>query len=222
LRRQYCRTGLFNDYNIMCNKEIDTKRVILEAAEAEFLSKGYGNTKMMAIAKRAGVSHSMLHYHFQTKENLFQMIFREKVQMFSQIFEVITEQNLPFTETIRRFIECQFDLVAQNSRLPLFVMNEIMSDKKNLNLVIEVIKPKAVVIFNRLETMLNDEIEKGNVRPVKFINLIMNILAINISFFLVSPLFEEIILPFDKSVKEAIIKDRRESNVQFILKALKP
>jgi AcrR family transcriptional regulator len=49
----------------MCNNEIDIKQIILEAAEAEFLEKGFGNTKMMAIAKRAGVSHPFLHYHFQ-------------------------------------------------------------------------------------------------------------------------------------------------------------
>ena len=206
----------------MCNKEIYTKQVILEAAEAEFLDKGFGNAKMMAIAKRAGVSHSMLHYHFQTKENLFQMIFRQKISMISQMFEGISEQHLSFFETIRRFIEGQFDFIAQNPRMPLFIMNEVMSDRKKLNLVIEVAKPKGLFIFNRLENMLNEEIEKGTVRPIKFINLIMNIFSINVSFFLVCPLISELILPFDNVVKEAILHDRRESNVQFILNALRP
>ena len=206
----------------MCNKEIDTKQMIIEAAEAEFLDKGFGNAKMMAIAKRAGVSHSMLHYHFQTKENLFQMIFRLKISMISQMFEGISEQHLSFFETIRRFIEGQFDFIAQNPRMPLFIMNEVMSDRKKLNLVIEVAKPKGLFIFNRLENMLNEEIEKGTVRPIKFINLIMNIFSINVSFFLVCPLISELILPFDNVVKEAILHDRRESNVQFILNALRP
>jgi len=52
----------------MDNKELSTEQIILEAAEAEFLEKGYGNAKTVAIAKRAGVSHSMLHYYFRTKE----------------------------------------------------------------------------------------------------------------------------------------------------------
>jgi len=206
----------------MCNKEIDTKQMILEAAEAEFLDKGFGNAKMMAIAKRAGVSHSMLHYHFQTKENLFQMIFRQKISMIAQMFEGISEQNLPFLETIRRFIEGQFDFIAQNPRMPLFIVNEVISDKKKLNLIFEVVQPKGIVIFSRLENMLNEEIEKGTVRPIKFINLIMNIFSINVSFFLVCPLMAELILPFDNVVKEAILHDRRESNVQFILNALRP
>ncbi|MDR2815973.1 MAG: TetR/AcrR family transcriptional regulator, partial [Proteiniphilum sp.] len=45
----------------MANKELRSEQIILEAAEAEFLEKGYGNAKMMAIARRANVSHSMLH-----------------------------------------------------------------------------------------------------------------------------------------------------------------
>ncbi len=206
----------------MCNKELDTKQAILEAAEAEFLDKGFGSAKMMAIAKRAGVSHSMLHYHFQTKENLFQMIFRQKIMTFSSMFEGISEQNLSFMETIRLFIECQFELVSLNPRLPRFVINEIISNKKNLHLLLDVVKPKVIPIFSKLEGMLNEEIEKGTVRPIKFINLIINALSINISFFLILPLLEEIILPFDKTVKEAILNDRRESNIQFIMNALRP
>ena len=48
----------------MNNNEVSTEQIILEAAETEFLEKGYSNAKMLSIAKRAGVAHSMLHYTF--------------------------------------------------------------------------------------------------------------------------------------------------------------
>jgi AcrR family transcriptional regulator len=204
----------------MCNKELDTKQVILNAAEEEFLDKGFGNAKMMAIAKRAGVSHSMLHYHFQTKENLFQMIFQQKIQTLSQLFEGIDVQHLPFKDTIRLFVEYQFLFIAQSPRLPLFMMNEIIADKQNLKLVIETVKPQISEIFGKLKKMLDEEIEKGAIRPIKFHHLIMNILSMNISTFPALPLFEELIPDFDDEKKEAILNERRECNVQFILKAL--
>jgi AcrR family transcriptional regulator len=53
------------------NNELNTEQIILEAAEAEFLEKGYDSAKTVAIAKRAGVSHSTLHYYFRTKNNCF-------------------------------------------------------------------------------------------------------------------------------------------------------
>ncbi|MDR1517348.1 MAG: TetR/AcrR family transcriptional regulator, partial [Dysgonamonadaceae bacterium] len=64
----------------MRKNETESKQKILEAAEAEFLEKGYGNAKTVSIAKRAGISHTMLHYYFSTKEKLFQRIFKAKVE----------------------------------------------------------------------------------------------------------------------------------------------
>ncbi|MDR1552796.1 MAG: TetR/AcrR family transcriptional regulator, partial [Prevotellaceae bacterium] len=115
----------------MDNSELTTEQIILEAAEAEFFEKGYGNTKTVAIAKRAGVSHSMLHYYFRKKENLFQMIFLKKVQMIAQEFEGIFIQNLPFAETVRLIVEMQFDFARQNPRLPYFILSEVLSNKEN-------------------------------------------------------------------------------------------
>ena len=44
------------------------KACILRAAEQEFMQKGFDGARMVEIAKRAGVGHPLLHYHFHTKE----------------------------------------------------------------------------------------------------------------------------------------------------------
>jgi AcrR family transcriptional regulator len=45
--------------------------VILAAAEGCFSRAGYAGASMREIAEGAGVSKSLLHYHFQSKEHLF-------------------------------------------------------------------------------------------------------------------------------------------------------
>jgi AcrR family transcriptional regulator len=45
--------------------------VIVEAAEACFSRSGYAGASMREIAEKAGVSKSLLHYHFDSKEHLF-------------------------------------------------------------------------------------------------------------------------------------------------------
>ena len=45
--------------------------VILKAAESCFSGAGYAGASMREIAELAGVSKSLLHYHFQSKEHLF-------------------------------------------------------------------------------------------------------------------------------------------------------
>jgi AcrR family transcriptional regulator len=206
----------------MNNKEQSIKQIILEAAEAEFLEKGYGNAKTITIAKRAGVSHSMLHYYFRTKESLFQMIFVEKIQMLSQVFEKILIQNLPFAETIRDVVEAQFEFVRRNPKLPYFILNEILSNKENRALVFEVLRPKVLTILGSIEKILSNEMAKGAIRPISIADFMQNMLSINILTFVALPITEEIFNITDEKMLDNMLNERRESNVQFILNALKP
>jgi AcrR family transcriptional regulator len=199
----------------------NTEQAILTSAEDVFLEKGYVGAKTTEIARKAGINHALLHYYFRTKVNLFQMIFRRKIQELSQIFEGISAQGLPFADTVRLFIECQFDFIAKNPRLPRFVLNEILTNEDNLKLVVEVVKPKITEILFRLEKMLNDEIEKGTVRPINFMFLVMNVVSLNISSFIAMPVLDNIFPDITKEMKQRLLAERRESNVQFILNAIR-
>lgn len=48
--------------------KINNEQLILEAAEEEFLTKGYDGARTTSIARKAGVSHAMLHYYYRTKK----------------------------------------------------------------------------------------------------------------------------------------------------------
>jgi AcrR family transcriptional regulator len=207
----------------MSERELSTEDSILKAAEAEFLEKGYGNAKTVAIARRAGVSHSMLHYYFRTKERLFQRIFLQKVQTLALFFEDILEQQLPFPETVRRVVEYQFNFVAQNPKLPYFIIGEVISNRENRMLLFETLSPRLSGVFAKMEQLLSEEIAKGTIRPIHVRDFIMNIVSLNVSTFIVLPFLQEITPAGDKPLPmETLLKERQESNVQFILQALKP
>jgi len=201
--------------------ENTNERLILEAAEAEFLEKGYKGAATTAIAKRAGVTHAMLHYYFRTKEKLFQRIFIQKIQMLSDIFEGIWCRELPFTDTLRLFIEEQFNFVAKNPQLPRFILNEVITNKDNRDLLIEIVAPKLFVIFQKIDEQLNKEIAAGRVRPITLPNLVMNILSVNISVFIALPVLQDVFSISTDTVLDKFLNERRESNVQFILNALR-
>jgi AcrR family transcriptional regulator len=206
----------------MDNNTANTEQIILEAAEAEFLEKGYGNTKTVAIAQRAGVSHSMLHYYYRTKEQLFQKIFKEKVQTLAQMFSVIFEQNTGFKGTLRLVIETQFKFLMKNPQIPMFTVREILSNKENREWAINTLFPQIFPFISTIEKMLRTEILKGKVRPITMQNLLMNILSINISTFVALPLLEESSHFGNNKMLEKFLYKRCESNVQFILNALRP
>lgn len=51
-----------------------TRAAIIEAAEQVFAEKGFAGASMSAIAKEAQVTKSLIHYHFSSKEALWQEI----------------------------------------------------------------------------------------------------------------------------------------------------
>ena len=53
----------------------ETKRKIIFAAKKEFADKGFSGARMSSISSIAGVNQALLHYHFESKENLYVSIF---------------------------------------------------------------------------------------------------------------------------------------------------
>ncbi|MCA0319566.1 MAG: TetR family transcriptional regulator [Proteobacteria bacterium] len=55
-----------------------SKEEILDAAERLFAKSGFDGTSMREIAQEAGVAQALLHYHFKTKEGLFEAMFSRR------------------------------------------------------------------------------------------------------------------------------------------------
>lgn len=60
-------------------KTAQTRRVIIDAALVEFLEKGYADTTMDGVARRAGVAKGTPYRYFPAKEALFEAVVREKI-----------------------------------------------------------------------------------------------------------------------------------------------
>ena len=77
----------------MRNKE----QAILEAAEREFIVKGFAGARTTSIAEAAGVTHAMLHYYFRTKEQLFERILDEKMRLMGEsVLAAFGQPGFPF------------------------------------------------------------------------------------------------------------------------------
>ena len=85
-----------------------TRANILDAAEEEFADQGFHGTRMVAIAKRAGVTHGLLHYYFDSKDGLYEEVVGRLFGRHQQLFErLISEGN---RLTARDLVLESFDL----------------------------------------------------------------------------------------------------------------
>lgn len=56
----------------------NARTAILDAAEGVFAAHGFDGTSMRQIANEAGVAQALLHYHFGTKEKLYEAMFARR------------------------------------------------------------------------------------------------------------------------------------------------
>ncbi len=201
-------------------QEKNKEQQILEAAEVVFVERGFANAKTTEIAKRAGVTHAMLHYYFRTKDNLFEMVFQRKFDQFVSTLLVSFDQNLPFEERLKQAIGNHFDLIAANPRLPSFIFGEIVSNDERRGVVIQALRPKVYKMKERFTNELKEEIAKGSIRPIDPVDLVLDIISLNAFLFVVQPLINDL-LHLDPEQQQELIQRRREHNVEVILASLK-
>ena len=199
--------------------DITTEKTILEAAEQEFLDKGFAGAKTTAIAKRAGVNHAMIHYYFRTKENLFTMVFQQKIRILAESFSQSFNEELSFFDQLKLAIGTHFDFIAANPRLLFFVYGEIITNDRRKKMLVQSVFPKLKGIVKRLKDGIDVEVENGTIRFIRPTELLMNIIALNAITFLAMPLLQ--IIKRNNNEIEKLLKQRRENNIQFIINGLK-
>ena len=100
-----------------------TKDKILEAAELIFHENGYKGARTTQIAEKAGISRTMLHYYYRTKEDLFQEVLLNSFGHFvKHVQQFILEKN-DLKASIDKFVDLLYDMLQEKPSLPSFVVN---------------------------------------------------------------------------------------------------
>lgn len=197
-----------------------SERAILEAAEREFMSKGYDGAKTQSIAQEAGVTHAMLHYYFRTKENLFNMVFKEKTGMMMQsIVSAFDDTQGTFSERLQKGIEAHFDFLAKNPDLPRFVINELISKPEKADILKERVKELTGSFAIKLGKEFNELSKACEINDIKLIDLFLDIASLNLFVFISLP----IVLNFSGYFypnKEAFLEARKQETVRIIMNRL--
>lgn len=194
---------------------------ILEAAEREFLDKGFAGARTTSIAEAAGVTHAMLHYYFRTKEQLFERILDEKTRLMSQsVLTAFGQPDLPLQERIRDGVESHFDFIAANPDLPRFIVNEVFSRPERYEAMRRRIRIIAEGLMHDIQQELDASAARGETEPVDARMLLLDIISLNvfpfIGFHIIEPVFGDL-----SGNRERFFEMRRAENVEIILRRLK-
>lgn len=206
-----------NDYNALN----ETESKILEAAEREFLAKGFAGARTTSIAEAAGVTHAMFHYYFRTKEKLFDRIISEKIDMLKDVmFKSFNDINLPLEDIIRNLINIHLDFIADNPDLPRFLVCEIFNDSYRLSAFYERLMSVVPKIIAILQKKIDNLAAEGKIRKVDIKMLMLDIVSLNVFPYIASPLVNNM-LDNCMADRKQFLEQRKQENFDTIMCKLK-
>lgn len=193
-------------------KMTNQEQLIMEAAEELFLEKGFTATSTTEIARKAECNQALVHYYFRTKEKLFYMIFLEKFNLFYDTLKYKENSEADFFTRLRNRVEAHFDVLLQNPRIPYLIISELFVNKERRQLVIDLLNKDVDLNNMRMlfECELNREVEKGTIRHITFVDLVLNVVSLNVMTFVAMPMFEDFTVVGEESVDHFISKRKEE------------
>lgn len=208
-------------YIYMSDKQKDSKKLaILKAAQEEFVTKGYDGARTMEIAEKAGIGHSLLHYHFKTKKELFKCVVQQKMDLLRQAILVSwTDSGNGLLEKLSEIIGKHFDFVMENADYLRFQFQEMERHPE----LFEEIKAAVQAGLRQLSSALQEELDRtaaeGSIIQTDAQMLLEDILALNLFFHLAAPTLHKI--ECQKCDKKYYEK-RKMENIALILNRLTP
>lgn len=200
--------------------KISNEQLILEAAELEFFTKGYEGARTTSIARKAGVTHAMLHYYYRTKEKLFECIIEKTINTVKQtMLAAMGNPDMPLIERLKDGIGSHFDLLVTNPLLPRFFLNEIISRPERYNLLYERVTGFAQELFANLQREIDVAAERGEIEKIDVRTLLLSIMSLNI-FPFIAYQFVESVMGNLMANREKFLAERKAENIEIIIKRI--
>ena len=199
----------------------NTEQKIIEAAEQEFLIKGFDGARTTSIAAKAGVTHAMFHYYFRTKEKIFEKIISQKLELLTRlIMDSISIENLSLEEKLKRIIDSHIDFVSKNPELPGFLVREIFNNPERFEILKARFETFAPILIQNLQIELDKGFEEGKYKKTDGRMLLMDIISLNVFPYMASALINSILNGF-MTDKENFKELRKKENFETIMRKIK-
>lgn len=195
------------------------KKRILKEAQGLFIKNGYKGTSVRDIAKASETNVAMVNYYFQSKYNLFEIIFEDALDILAKrIFDTI-HSDMPFFELIETWIHTYYELLFEYPQIAAFILNEVSLNPEGLTQRIKNKNPYSS--FSKIEERIQDEVKKGTIRETPAADFLLNILSLCMFPFIFGNMATTL-LEIPRNIYDNLIKNHEKYVIEFVTNSLKP
>jgi len=146
-----------------------TKKLIFESAIKIFSESGYRGATMDDIASNAGLAKGTLYYNFESKEEIFNFIVEEGLQILQNEVIEVQYMNIGPIEKLIKICRMQLTFLYGYTNFFKVVMSQLWGSENRQNELREKIRKYINEIeINIKVAMENGEIEKGDTELIAF------------------------------------------------------
>jgi AcrR family transcriptional regulator len=197
----------------------DVKERILQVSRKLFIQNGYNGTSVRDIAAASGTNVAHIKYYFQSKYNLFEIIFEEAFTILIKRIFSILQSDMPFFELLERWIGAYYKTLMEYPQIPIFILNEVNQNPDGLVKLIKKRNPQQ--LFSIIARRLNEEMQKGTIKKTSVIDFALNILSL-CAFPFIFGEFAIKVAGISADEYRKILAQHRVYVTHFIMDALKP
>jgi TetR/AcrR family transcriptional regulator len=135
------------------------REIILDVALDCFSSAGFAGTSTRSIAKLAGIQHSLVNYHFESKEKLW-IAMMDKVlgRHIKGVYEIMeASKDQPASEQLRLFIEAYAKTAAASPHVFRILTQQSTQNSPRMDWLLDTYLRKQFVFMTRIISEAQDE-----------------------------------------------------------------
>lgn len=197
----------------------EVKKRILKEAKILFIKNGYNGTIIRDIAKASETNIAMVNYYFQSKYNLFEIIFEEAIDILTQKIFLTLGSDIPFFELIETWINTYYEILFEYPQIPLFILNEVSRNPEKLTTRIKSKNP--LQAFETIAKRIEDESAKGTIKETPSADFLLNVLSLSLFPFMFGELAMAL-MDVSREKYSELIANHKKYVVEFTINALQP
>lgn len=138
-----------------------TKRKIFETSMKLFAEKGYDGTSIEEITAQVGVAKGTLYYHFSSKEEIFNFLIEEGMNLLKNSIKIKIENQKNYIDKLRAIVLIQIKIIIKYENFMTIVLSEIWGNSPRSKTCHKYLEDYLQIVRNIVE----EGIKKGEIKP---------------------------------------------------------
>lgn len=169
----------------MRKERANKRQSVLEAAEHEFCVHGLDGARTTEIARRAGVTHAMLHYYFDTKRDLFRAVVENRsAQMRRSVASAVDEIDGGIKDMLLSLVDRYFSFFRANPLLPRLMLFEIQQHPEYMQELALVVRSQIAEVLTALQARLDRAFAAGEIEKTDAFTIVYDIMSLTVFTFI--------------------------------------